>query len=87
MPRISYFYGITIKMYWREGHHSTPHFHAYYGEYEASFDFAGKLIAGSLPPRALRHIRDWAELHVDDLHADWQRILNKEPPEPIAPLP
>jgi hypothetical protein len=35
---------------------------------------------------ALRHIRDWADLHAEDLAADWQRVLNKEPPEPIAPL-
>ena len=62
MPRLSYFYGITIKMYWREDHHSTPHFHAYYGEHEASLDLAGEIIAGFLPKRALRLVQDWAEL-------------------------
>jgi hypothetical protein len=86
MPRISYFYGITIKMYWREDHHSTPHFHAYYGEHEASLDLAGEIIAGFLPKRALRLVQDWAELHADDLNADWERAVNKEPPAPIAPL-
>jgi len=86
MPRISHFYGITITMFWREGHHLTPHFHARYGEHRASVDLTGKIIAGSLPPRALRHVLDWAELHADELHADWQRAVNKEPLTPIAPL-
>ena len=54
MPRISFFYGITIWMYWdeREGAHSRPHFHARYAEEAASIDFAGELIAGSLPARS-----------------------------------
>lgn len=86
MPRVSYFYGITIKMYWREGHHGTPHFHAYYAEYEASLDMAGNIIAGFLPQRALRLVQDWAELHADELRADWARVVNRESPAPIAPL-
>ena len=36
MPTISMFYGILIKMNWKDkGQHNLPHFHAYYGEYEA----------------------------------------------------
>jgi hypothetical protein len=86
MPSISRFYGITIWMYWNEGHHGRPHFHAYYGEHEASFDLAGEIIVGSLPKRALRLVQDWAELYADDLLADWERVVNEEPLEPIAPL-
>jgi hypothetical protein len=36
VPRISSFYGIVIAMYYRE--HGVPHFHALYGEYEASIE-------------------------------------------------
>ncbi len=86
MPQISYFYGITIKMYWREDHHSTPHFHAYYGEHEASLDLTGTIIAGFLPKRVLRLVQDWTELHADELTADWERAVNRELLEPIAPL-
>jgi hypothetical protein len=32
MPRISSFYGIVISMYWDEGNHRVPHFHAQHGE-------------------------------------------------------
>ena len=36
MPVIARFYGILIKMYFRE--HGVPHFHTLYGEYNAVFD-------------------------------------------------
>jgi hypothetical protein len=53
VPRISFFYGIAIWMYWNEGAHARPHFHARYQDQAASIDLAGEVIAGSLPPRAL----------------------------------
>jgi hypothetical protein len=40
-------------MYWNEGAHARPHFHVRYTGEAASVDFAGSVIAGSLPPRAL----------------------------------
>jgi hypothetical protein len=33
MPAISRFYGIVIRMFYRD--HAPPHFHATYGEHEA----------------------------------------------------
>jgi hypothetical protein len=86
MPKISHFYGITITMYWREGRHGLAHFHARYGEYKASLDVAGEIIVGSLPPRALRLVRDWAKLHADEIETNWQLILSKKPLNPIDPL-
>jgi Domain of unknown function (DUF4160) len=86
VPGISRFEGITITMYWREGHHLTPHFHARYGEYKASLDLEGEIIVGGLPRRQLRLVQAWVELHADDLLADWRRVVNREPLEPIAPL-
>jgi hypothetical protein len=73
-------------MHWNEGHHGRPHFHAYYGEHEASLDLAGEIIAGELPRRQLRLVQAWAELHVDELKADWELAVNRKPPNPIAPL-
>jgi hypothetical protein len=86
MPSISHFYGITIWMYWNEGHHDRPHFHARYGEDRASLDLAGEIIAGELPRRILRLVQDWAEMHTDELLANWQRVVNREPLQPIDPL-
>ena len=57
MPRISAFYGITIWMYWNEGRHARPHFHARYSGQGASVDFDGELVAGRLPRRALAMVR------------------------------
>ena len=39
MPRISAFYGILIYMYFSE--HGVPHFHAVYGDYQASIGLRG----------------------------------------------
>jgi hypothetical protein len=57
VPRISFFYGITIWMYWNEGAHARPHFHARNAGQAASVDFAGELIAGSHFRGA--HSRSW----------------------------
>ena len=37
MPTISMFYCIVIRMYYDA--HNPPHFHAFFGEYEAIFNF------------------------------------------------
>jgi hypothetical protein len=36
MPTISAFYGILIRMFFND--HAPPHFHARYGEFEATID-------------------------------------------------
>jgi len=61
MPRISAFYGLVIWMYHDESHHhGRPHFHAVYGDDEASVDIETlSVIAGELPPRATRLVREW----------------------------
>ncbi|MCR4298370.1 MAG: DUF4160 domain-containing protein [Gallionella sp.] len=51
MPTISQFFGIIIRMFWRE--HAPPHFHALYGEFEALIDIRTlEIIKGGLPKRA-----------------------------------
>ena len=86
MPRISSFYGITIAMYYRE--HGVPHFHACYGECEASISIATlEPIAGHLPGRAFRLVHQWAVLHREELVANWERAQRQEAVERIDPLP
>lgn len=87
MPRLSYFYGIKIGMYWREDNHPLAHFHAEYGEHLASFALDGTLIIGYLPRRALRLVQEWAALHEAELAANWERVRAREPLVPIDPLP
>ena len=87
MPTISLFYGILIKMNWKDiGQHSAPHFHAFYGENEAVFGLDGEIIAGSFPKRQSAFIKAWALLHEDDLAANWSLAVNGEETFRIEPL-
>jgi len=71
MPVIARFYGILIKMYFRE--HGAPHFHAIYGEFNGVFDVKTlEMIEGDLPGRAQRLVLDWAERYKDELEQMWQ---------------
>ncbi|MEE1000053.1 MAG: DUF4160 domain-containing protein [Treponemataceae bacterium] len=72
MPLISSFFGILIKMYFRDDDkHHTPHFHAKFGEFEASIDFEGNILAGEFPPNKLKLVAAWAEIHKEELIALW----------------
>ena len=62
MPTISSFYGILIRMYYND--HAPPHFHARYGEYEATIEIEGlAVLEGELPSRALMLVAEWAIMH------------------------
>lgn len=73
-------------MYWNEGAHARPHFHARYARQTVSLDFVGAVIAGSLPRRALVLVAEWAVLHEDELAANWERARRDEPLEPMDAL-
>ena len=71
MPIIARFYGILIKMYFKE--HGVPHFHALYAEYNAVFDIESlEMIEGDLPSRAQKLVKEWAELYKNDLMSMWK---------------
>lgn len=85
MPRISEFYGIVIYMYPRD--HGLPHFHARYAGGDCSVAIAtGTTVAGDLPPRVLRLVRQWASEYRTELYANWDRAHNEEALKPISPL-
>lgn len=68
--------------------HPPPHFHARYGEFDAQIALGSlEILNGSLPPRALRLVREWAEAHPDELAHNWERAQALEPLVPIEPLP
>lgn len=85
MPELSRFFGIVIRMFWREN--DAPHFHAQYGEYVASIDIdAGAVTTRRFPSQALRLVEDWRRLHVDELRENWLRMQRGEAPARIDPL-
>jgi hypothetical protein len=85
VPRISAFYGIVIAMY-RD--HAPPHFHAVYGEYEATIVIATiSVLSGDSPGRALRLVQEWAQLHQAELEANWHAARARVRLASIEPLP
>jgi len=85
VPVVSRFYGIAILMHYND--HAPPHFHARYGNHKAAFAIEdGRLLAGSLPPRARALVAEWATLYQDELRKNWERARRGEPLMPIPPL-
>ena len=85
MPEICRFFGIVIKMYF--GDHLPPHFHAEYGEHQAIIDIRNLMvIGGSLPPRALGLVIEWAAQHQEDLLELWERAAQHQPLYRLPPL-
>jgi hypothetical protein len=88
MPELARFYGIIIRMY-IEFHapHHKPHFHVYYQDEVAIYSVDPiELIAGSLPTRQKRLVEAWAELHQEELLADWELLQAGRSPNKIEPL-
>jgi len=85
MPEICRFYGIIIAMYYSD--HNPPHFHARYGNQNVVIDINTlRILEGSIPPRALGLVIEWASQHQQDLLNDWQLAKNNQPPHKIDPL-
>ena len=79
MPSISRFFGIVISMYFLDrGKHSAPHFHARYAN--------GALLAGVLPPRQMKLVAAWVEIHRDELMQNWEICVQGRQPFTIHPL-
>jgi hypothetical protein len=85
VPVISAFFGILIRMYYKE--HDPPHFHAEHAGDHATFTFDGTLLAGEIRSRrARRDIAAWATLHHRQLEANWAAMKRGEALERIEPL-
>jgi hypothetical protein len=88
MPTISMFYGILVAMMFEQGErHNAPHIHVRYAGQKASIAIAdGELFAGNFPPKQLKLVQAWIEIHRDELMADWELAVTGEKPYPIDPL-
>lgn len=85
MPEVSRFFGIVVAMFYNE--HAPPHFHAKYGDDQASIRIDnGAVLDGRLGPRALRLVEEWRVLHQAELFEDWNRAQVRQPLNKIAPL-
>ena len=88
MPAISMFYGILIRMFFRDSDkHHAPHIHAeYQGQVAVYSILDGGVLAGELPSGKHRLVVAWIEIHREDLLADWELAVNGKKPFPIKGL-
>jgi len=85
VPAISRFFGIVIAMYFDD--HGPPHFHARHAEGSAKVRIDTlEVIESSLGRRQLRLILAWAELHQQELSANWRRARAGETLRQVKPL-
>lgn len=86
MPELSRFYGIIIRMFFND--HPPPHFHAVYGEYEAIIEIAtSEIVGGALPLGARSLVKQWTDMHRNDLAEQWELARRSQPLGKIEPLP
>jgi hypothetical protein len=87
MPTISMFYGIIIRMYCSPSEHNPPHIHAYYQDYKSVIDInTSEISDGMLLSKQKKLVLAWAEIHKEELLADWELASKGELPFPIEPL-
>ncbi len=81
MPEITRFYGIVIKIFFRN-EHNPPHIHAVYGEHNGLFEISTmEMIEGDLPSKAQALVAEWGNQYKDELLAMWNnKIIKKLPP-------
>jgi hypothetical protein len=88
MATISMFYGIIISMMYMDNkQHSMPHVHADYQGYSVVLSIPdGEILAGDFPPKKLKIVRAWLEIHHEDLMADWELAIKGKTVFTIEPL-
>lgn len=75
MPRVAYFFGISIYMYMDD--HGTSHCHAVYGDYAGAFGIEnGELIAGQMPPQQSKKIKEFILTNKTELMEIWNELSN-----------
>ena len=84
MPAISMFFGIVIRMYWED--HRPPHFHAYYQDMSTVYDLEGNLLEGTFPKKQSSLATAWANIHHDELVANWVLTEQRDAVFRIEPL-
>jgi len=85
MAQISRFFGVIIWMYYND--HNPPHFHATYGDDEVEISIRTlEILQGSLSPRVLGLVMEWAAIHKKELLENWELLHHSLLPNKIEPL-
>ena len=88
MPIISQFYGIIIRIYFKDTEkHYLEHIHVQYNEYDAVYSIKdNSILEGKLPPKQNNLVIAWMEIHRDELIALWNISQNDGEIFKIDPL-
>ncbi|MEW6367728.1 MAG: DUF4160 domain-containing protein [Acidobacteriota bacterium] len=71
----------------RRGKKHADHFHVYYVEHKATLGIRTcEVTEGDLPTKQTKLVLAWAELHQNELMADWNLVMNGEETFKIQPL-
>lgn len=71
-------------MYYRD--HPPTHFHAIYGEFEATVEIESGIVNGELPRRALAHVQERRSLHIQERVNIWNLARASKPLPRVEPL-
>lgn len=82
MPVISRFYGMVVKMFFLASEHNPPHIHVVYGEYMGIIDIrTTEMLQGDLPGKALALVKEWTNIHKNELLKMWEtQDISELPP-------
>jgi hypothetical protein len=79
MPVIDEFNGIKITIYYPPREHNPPHFHAKYGNDEASYNIVDlNVIAGKLGKPQHDAVTEWATHRQRELLSCWEQAQRHE---------
>ena len=84
MPEICRFYGIVIRIFLIDREHPPQHIHIKYREHRAVMELENlNIVEGRLPKRCRQLVREWAEVHQQELIEMWdtQNFHRVEPLE------
>lgn len=85
MPIICRFFGVIVRMFYDD--HNPPHIHVEYQDQKATLDFRGNILRGGLESKtALKLIREWVDLHTQELLEDWELAKSGQKIKEIDPL-
>jgi hypothetical protein len=80
MPAIAEFNGITLYIYYPPREHPPSHFHAIYGDQDASFAIETlEVTAGKLRRRQRKAVTDWASTRQAALQDCWDLAMAGRP--------
>ena len=73
MPSICQFGGIRIVMFLRGKDHNPPHIHAFYQDFDASFEIStGELLSGTFPAKSKAQVKKFILQYQKELEEMWE---------------